>query len=470
MSGSLPPRQERDAVFISHSNPEDSAFATWLALRLALEGYNVWCDSVRLFGGDDFWKDIENAIRQQTRRFLFVASESSNQKQGTLQELAVASNVAKQISDPGFIIPLKIDGLPFADHNIQINRLIAVSFTNGWAEGLANLLRTLEQDEVPKASSVGPASVAAWWNTNRLNRQIVIRMPEILWTNWFPLREMPKQLFAWHVSPRSDSAARFPYPTYRQGDWLFSFADAQALTGETLSPTGGRIVALSDYLSCEPPMEMQLNHRSLKIAVAQLLRRGWESYAGGRGLPDYELSRSRRMFWFPDGIIGGSTVAFLGVNGKASRRDVSGYSTRTKIGGEKYKRHWHYGLEAIPILYPSPALALKAHVVFTLDGKTIYGDAKSQHRCRRSQCKDWWNDKWRDLMLAAVTWLSQGEEVIRLPVAPEGPVMESMPTRHVAEVGYHDEEVRSLPLQAFTGYRGDDIEDSEDAETDAADV
>lgn len=65
----------------------------------------MWCDVVRLKGGDDFWRDIENAIRQHTQRFVFVVSKESNQKQGTLQELSVASGIARQLNDTGFIIP-----------------------------------------------------------------------------------------------------------------------------------------------------------------------------------------------------------------------------------------------------------------------------------------------------------------------------------------------------------------------------
>ena len=49
----------REMVFVSHANPEDNEFARWLALRLAGEGFPVWCDLTELLGGEDFWKDAE---------------------------------------------------------------------------------------------------------------------------------------------------------------------------------------------------------------------------------------------------------------------------------------------------------------------------------------------------------------------------------------------------------------------------
>ena len=64
----------RRMLFLSHATPEDNGFARWLALQLANEGYPVWCDLTKLLGGEDFWKDIQEAIREDSIRFLFVLS------------------------------------------------------------------------------------------------------------------------------------------------------------------------------------------------------------------------------------------------------------------------------------------------------------------------------------------------------------------------------------------------------------
>lgn len=469
MTGSLPPLHTREAVFISHANPEDNSFATWLTLRLAREGYKVWCDVVKLVGGDDFWRDIEDALRQHTRKFIFVTSRASNQKQGTLQELSVASGVARQLNDTGFVIPVKVDDLPFADHNIQINRLIAIPFTGGWADGLASLLKALDEDGVPKSNSTGAASVAWWWNANRSNSQIVTKKREVLWTNWFPLRRMPRHLLAWQVPPMTNLTASFPYPTYRHGDWLFSFANAQALTGKVQSPTGGPGYKISGYLRREPPARTGLKRREVSIAVRQLLRQAWEKYAVSRKLALYDLSSARKTVWFPSGVVPGNTVSFIGVGGKNCRRDVCRCSIKTRMNGDKYERYWHFGLEAMPILYPSPALALKSHVVFTLDGNTITGDVKTQHRARRSQCKFWWNDRWRDLTLGAVAWLANSSNCIRVPVAPFAPLMELSPLKYTADAGYRDVDVRPPP-ETLAEDREEDEEGDGDGDAEATEA
>lgn len=71
----------RDLIFISHANPEDNEFTQWLGLQLSSQGYSVWSDVTKLIGGEDFWADIESAIRDHTIKFLFIVSRASNTKQ-----------------------------------------------------------------------------------------------------------------------------------------------------------------------------------------------------------------------------------------------------------------------------------------------------------------------------------------------------------------------------------------------------
>src|SRR5690606_32658945 len=79
----------RDMLFVGHANPEDNEIARWLALRLATEGYPVWCDLTKLLGGEAFWSDIESAIRERTSKYLLVLSRTSNAKPGVLNELSL---------------------------------------------------------------------------------------------------------------------------------------------------------------------------------------------------------------------------------------------------------------------------------------------------------------------------------------------------------------------------------------------
>lgn len=458
--GRLIPIQDRKAIFVSHANPEENAFASWLTLRLAREGYEVWCDVVRLFAGDDFWKDIEKAIRQQTRKFIFVVSRSSNQKQGTLQELSVASVVAKQLEDSSFIIPVKTDDLPYSDHNIQINRLIALDFTKGWAGELTKLLKALEDDKVPKSTESGPKVVASWWNAHRLNRQIIRKKPELLMTNWFPINGLPSHVWILNDSEDSRVSNNWRYPAYRIDNRLITFANPTELVEENLPPNL-EVSRVKLQLDQDLPRNCELEKHKLTTAVRQLLKDAWHRMVHNMALPLFDLSSGKKTLWFPNGVVDGGTVSFIGVDGKKARRDLNGFMTRTKNTGEKYKRYWHFGLEAVPMLYPTFAIGLKSHVVFSLDGMSIQGDAKAQHKARRSQCKNWWNDKWRDLTLASVSWLAKGESSIPLIVNSADRVsFDIRPIGHVSDIGYDDNEIRT-----FTGPQGLESINEDEAET-----
>ncbi|HEY0460532.1 MAG TPA: toll/interleukin-1 receptor domain-containing protein [Pyrinomonadaceae bacterium] len=71
---------KRDLLFISHATPEDNEFAKWLTLRLAAEGYPVFCEIVDFLGGEDPWRDIEQVIRQRAIKVLFVLTNVSKDK------------------------------------------------------------------------------------------------------------------------------------------------------------------------------------------------------------------------------------------------------------------------------------------------------------------------------------------------------------------------------------------------------
>src|SRR5580658_2692969 len=99
---------ERQALFISHASPEDNAFTIWLGAKLAAGGYEVWADVLRLNGGDDWQRKLEDALRNRACKVLLVANQRAVDKQGVRNEIQIASDVARKIEDKNFIIPLRL--------------------------------------------------------------------------------------------------------------------------------------------------------------------------------------------------------------------------------------------------------------------------------------------------------------------------------------------------------------------------
>ena len=139
-----PQEAERHLVFISHANPEDNEFASWLGTRLTAAGYEAWTDVLNLKGGEPFWRDIGTVIKEEAAVVVVALSRASYQKDGVLDEIALAVNTGRQLNKQQFVIPVRLDDLPFSDFPEQLIRLNAIDFSPNWADGFSTLLETLK--------------------------------------------------------------------------------------------------------------------------------------------------------------------------------------------------------------------------------------------------------------------------------------------------------------------------------------
>jgi TIR domain-containing protein len=69
-------------------------------------GFKVWCDLAKLIGGEPFWDNAEDGIRNSAAKFLYVLSRTSNTKGGVLRELQLAHALAKSKSLENFVVHL----------------------------------------------------------------------------------------------------------------------------------------------------------------------------------------------------------------------------------------------------------------------------------------------------------------------------------------------------------------------------
>lgn len=410
---------DRSMIFLSHANPEDNGFTQWLALRLARDGYPVWCDLAKLLGGEDFWQDAEIAIREHSSKFIFILSSTSNRKPGVLQELAVATAVAKKLGR--FILPLRIDDIPFDEVNIELKRLTAIDFSQNWVSGYSQLLERLEQDKTPKHPAFTPDAVSLWWQDHFGADDGVQPVPEEYVSNEFLLDDLPPSVHLIYLdNPErlEDAVLDTPFPVYRYRSFLVSFAPATELSASLAS--SGLTVRASDTTSLDSFLQSgyrrpRIDRRTAQNVCTHLLQSAIASVMQARDLLPYSLSNRRTCFWFPQNVVQGDKVSFLSLSGKKQWRSLVGYKSLSSRPGESPQiRNWHYAAEVRIHLHPQPMMVFLPHVVFSQDG-VPYDSSQKQHSARRSQCKDWWNDAWLDRMLALMAHLSGGQEALAVP-------------------------------------------------------
>lgn len=435
----------RTLLFISHANPEDNHFSLWLSLKLAREGYRVWCDLTRLLGGEDFWADIEEAIRTQAVKLIYVLSPSSNRKRGPLQELQVGLSTASTHKLKDFVIPLRIDNIPYDDINIQLVRLNAIDFTQGWARGLSTLLEKLELDGVEKDPRFSPNSVTTWWQNFGSPSISIVETPEEHLSNWFPIRRLPEAIFLHSITTtnkRVFDSRGFPYPTRQLQHLLVSFACADDLRHKM--PVGVRIiysheVSLDEFMKgiVQPTLLMKRNAHNI---VVDLLRQGWERFTASVGLSRHYLAQRSVVVFLREGQVDRNVVSVPREYGVSRRRAVVGYRSRKDSQGNVAgRRFWHFAIAARPAIDTFIGYKLIPHLLFSDDGRNIWQKSARSHSARRSESRNWWNPEWRDRTLGLVNWLAGNEQYFEVELGSKAVIqVERRPIHFISPVSYVD--------------------------------
>jgi hypothetical protein len=139
-------KTERTTIFISKGTPEDDDFVLWLAPRLEAQGYKIFADILSLEPGDRWRRELTNALQTKAAKMLLCCRDVTLAKNGVQEEIGIAEDLVKEMNDPRYIIPLRLEKFKKV---FGIGELQYVNFTGRWASGLLDLLDTLATQNVP---------------------------------------------------------------------------------------------------------------------------------------------------------------------------------------------------------------------------------------------------------------------------------------------------------------------------------
>jgi hypothetical protein len=401
-------KNRRDVVFITHAAPQDNEFALWLASKLAIAGYQVWIDRRRLRGGDDSWDEIDHILRQEAIKQIVVFSKHVG-KSGVKKELAIGDVMKTKLSDPRFMIGIRNDDVAFTDAPPELLRGNILDAYPNWHDCLKILFETLEDSGVPVSQSPDARVLRAIVEAREEGRRFVNTVPENVLTNWFPIIPpeyiryyrfdgLQEQMKAWRKDCR--------IPNIEIGRLSGTFADPPAFlhasSFEQRMPTAYEIPFM-DFVGGKD-IGPYVDRSSANKDVLNLLRQHFDQVAATRGLRPVEFASGQIGWFFPDGLVPANKVLCETPDGRRIRRAISG----------KFKAlRWHFCLLAKPRIWPSLVYRIHANVVLTADGTTpIPGD--KTHKRRRRLTRSWWNDVWRDRLLAGMSFLSGAKGMVVL--------------------------------------------------------
>lgn len=458
-------------LFVSHAAPEDNEFSRWIALQLGKEGYPVWCDQTKLLGGEPFWEEIEAAIRTRTRRFLFVQSRNSNQKDGPLDELALAKTVGKQLGDTHFITAIRIDDLPFADFNIRLHKLNSVDCAKNWLAGFKQLIKRLQEDGIEKHARFNPDGVAIWWREHFGEDEGVSNTPDFYCSNRLALINLPAQINIIKLEralPEDTELTAAPFPLSPHGRLIISFASFRDLLpffeALRIGNDGTDTVETAHFQ--EKGIVPAIDNRAARNHMSFLLRQGFQRFATSHGLRECQMAGTRRFFWFPQNLVENDRISFRALDGPNTWKAVVGFKSLKAKDGVVRLRNWHFGVEGLPHIGLDSHMSLMPHVAFSENGQ-VYESVKKQHAYRRSQCRSWYNNDWRDRLLATLQFLRGDNSHLAIPLAPDSfATFEPLPEVIESPVSYtRTADLLDVDLANETAddvEPDDDIEDGED--------
>lgn len=463
----------RDTIFISHATPEDNEFAIWLASRLEFLGYKVWVDKNQLLGGERFWTDIEDAIKNKSIKFLLVYSDSlkdSNNDQikpGIQKEIDFAKEVIT--ANPNlvdFLTVLRIDKSPYNlfPESQDINQ---IHFDNNWAEGLTVLLKKLQRDNVPTFNFENQNSFAEWYLEHYIIKNPIIEKKELYYTNWWCIKSMPNQFYIYRFANQEQARAVFDVNkdsiSVVNANCITTFKKELVLDlvreDETINliPSDVHEVKVNDLL-VGYERETFPTQRDASNFFKKLLKRSIHVLLRKIRLNWYELANKNLAYYHTTESLPKGKVTFAYPHRKLKSKRKT--KKKNLIGKYLTVGKWHFAVSFKTMLDPYLGFKLKSHIIFTSDGSKALSDPEFIHSHRRKKGKRMFNEEWRDLLLAFLSSLKNNKNQISIEVAPnEKLIMNNCVELFWSDHGYYDP--KDIERQNIFTYEDEDDTEAE---------
>lgn len=361
-------------------------------MRLTTEGYKVWCDKVKLLGGESYPKDIDKAIKTQTFRMLALISRHSLTKENPLKERTLGHSISRQ-RKIDFVIPLLVDAIRPDELDWMNSDLTYIPFRDSWAQGLLQLIKKLRSISAPTPLLNGAKLVSDWV----AQQSTLMTSEERLWTNLFEIKYMPD--FIYRITTPNDFKITDP-------GWIFHTQAEHILWSfEVPDPK-------LDYIAVEWNDNRHIPYGVPPIDIATILIKEHIR----------RLCLQRRAQETLDGVIYLSNLAapdgwlrFTDFKGKQSRVLATSQRTVRSSGGTRNPYRYHLAPVFRPVLrkYGIQVLELQVRLYLTdMQGTAL--PSWITNRRRKRIARSWWNYQWMSRVLAIAQWAFDGQSTFNL--------------------------------------------------------
>lgn len=404
----------RDHLFLSYAW-EEGALADWLYRKLTALGYSVWCDRFKMFGGEQWPKDIDVAIKTRTFRMLALLSRASLAKPNPRKERQIALALSRERGIEDFLIPLNVEGIKPTELGWELSDINFIPFQR-WSDGLVQLLKKLDEIDTPRPRvEQGPALAAATF----LPASVLREEAEPLVSNCLRVTAIPKVVYRYTFSRPLAEFERRALPAR----WAFEKVDATKVLAFTDPPLDAipeckiTRVGGTSWTDVDKVDGINARHVVRSLVKKSLMVR----------CVDVGMLRSADggIAYFPAGLL---------PNEKLWYRDYTERKNWVAVAGERRfgtKRSRYQLATAFWIradVFEGLAVQLKIRLHIT-DPSGGLLDGKAVNARRKKIAKSWWNHEWLARHLALVAFLAGGRDGSVDP--PDEIVVGSVPDEQV---------------------------------------
>jgi hypothetical protein len=287
----------------------------------------------------------------------------------------------------------------------------------------------LQRDGVPRASNFQADQFSKLVSKFGQPALTVVQSEELTVSNLVPILALPQRLNFFSCSgvqsnQLPDIAGQMSIPAFAYYTHIVTtatrdrFSDALASVGFGGLPVGERAsLSWEDFIAGNSGDLPAWKRGDARNNAFNILNKAWSRYLLGRGASVGSLANNHLFWFFANGYFPDNKSRFVDFSGKVIRRQLVGFSAKRRV-------YWHFAIQARCIMADAQFfVALTPHVTFSSDGRKPLGSKAQLHSLRRSFCRSWWNDRWRDLMQGFVAALVRDKEkTLSLDIGAESPL------------------------------------------------
>ena len=434
---------EQEHLFISCVD-NDGVFADWLTRKLTAEGYLVWCQRFKLLGGETFPDDVDDAIKNQTFRFLGLYSQAPLNDQEIMRQRSIALDMRNEYTQD-FLIPLDVDGVDKNQLDSVTKTLQSISFKDNWADGLKQLLEKLESIDCPRLLPNGKRIVAEAFLGNDVRSDEI----EIIFSNCLRIHQIPDVIYR-YITPVRIQTERLEKLSF---EWSFRNVDSQRflsfqkppesiMTEYKLTQKGGSLWADVE----------RIDGISTYNLASELIRKAIIVKCFQKGL---KYCPETKQIFFPLDIVEKNRLKFI--------RPDSGLETYVLTNGKrKHPSGGNFLYSLAPSFYVRHdffdhfTVLVRIRVRLSDEGGKVFSTKRTIDSRRKYLCKMWWNKQWLNRTIAVSQFLAD-DDMITIGEHPnEQIIIDKNPLTLDAPIGINEEVFEELSYERSDLLRNND--------------